>query len=135
MNDILNIIVPPIIYSFYALPLIYIIYLCKRIIKCDKNVASFISEKNNILFLIIYILFPPVLWYRLLHFFLKEKYRILSFAITLFLFFWFIGLLCNLSSFLGKIPYNIYYINSFVGILFYILPVLFIIRYFQIRKN
>ncbi len=135
MNTILNIIVPPILYSLYALPLLYIIYFCSRIIKYDKDVKSFILEKNNVFFIIIYMIFPPVLWFRLLHFFLKEKYIILSFAITLFLFFWFIGLLCNLSCFLGRIPYNIYYINIFVGTLFYMLPVLFIIRYFQKRKN
>jgi len=57
MNNILNIIVPPIIYSFYAIPLIYIIYLCKRIIKCDKDIELFMLEKNNIFLLVIYIFF------------------------------------------------------------------------------
>ncbi len=135
MNNILNIIVPPIIYSFYAIPLIYIIYLCKRIIKCDKDIELFMLEKNNIFLLVIYILFPPVLWYRLTYFCLKEKYRILSLVITLFLFLWFIGLLDNLSYFLCKMPYGIYYVNFIGGAVLYIIPVLFTIRYFLIRKD
>ncbi len=135
MNTILNFLSLILVFIFLIIPLLYIFYLCKQLIKCDKDITSFISERNNKFFLTVYVLFPPVLWYRLLHFLLKEKYRILSFTITLFLFFWFIGLLDNLSYLLDKIPYGIYYVNVIVGALFYLIPILFIILYFQIRKN
>jgi len=135
MDTILNILSLILVFIFLIIPFLYIFYLCKQIIKCDKDVALFITEKNNKFFLVIYVLFPPALWYRLLHFLLKEKYRILSFVITLFLFFWLLGLLDNLSFFLDKVPYGIYYVNIIFGALFYLIPVLFIVRYFQIRKN
>lgn len=135
MNNILNIVIPPILYSFYALPLLYIIYLCNRIVRRDEYVKQFIKGKNNILILIIYILFPPFLWYRLTRLIIKGHYVILCFAITLFLFLWFIALLENLSYFFCKIHYGIYY-TIFSGILiFYIVPILFIFRFFKMKRH
>ena len=134
MNVILNIIGFSFLFILFIIPLFCLIYLCKRIIKCDKDIKSFILEKNNKFYLIIYILLPPVLWYRLLRIGMKRFYS----SITLFLCYWFFMLFFNLD-FISKIVSNsnsllvFFYILLFI--LFYIIPILFIVCYFLIRTN
>ena len=135
MITILNIFSLILVFLILIIPFLYLIYLCSRIIKCDKDIALFISKKNNIFFLVMYILFPPVLWYRLTYFIVREKYRILSVIITFFFLYWFLVLSDVLSGFSRKIPYGISLSYILFYLLLYIIPILFIIRYFLIRKD
>lgn len=135
LETILNILAFILVFLILTIPLLYIIYLCNRIIKCDKDMAILISERNNKFFLVIYILFPPVLWYRLTQIVLKRKRKSFNIIITIFLLYWFLIISDLWVVYSGKIPYGTSLSYILFYLFFYIMPLLFIVRYFQIRKN
>ena len=137
MNTILNINTCALLFTYYFIPLLFLFYLCKQIIKCNKDIALFMSEKKSKYLLIVYLLFPPVLWYHLSQVVLKVRHKLFHIIIILYLLIWFFALADNLYFYIyyTKIPYGIYFVDVPLFLLFYIIPLLFIVRYFLMKKN